>query len=55
MTGSKLDAVFDPVVKRYRATCPVCGYFAVRAKREAAIHVLAQHVAYTHDGKVGAA
>lgn len=48
---ARLDATYDPVVKRYRATCPTCGYVAVRAKREAAIHVLSQHVTYTHDSE----
>ena len=40
------DVSFDPVLRRYRATCPTCGYVAVRAKREAAVHVLSQHLAY---------
>lgn len=35
-------------VIRWRSTCPVCGYFSVRAKREAAVHVVSQHVAYEH-------
>lgn len=42
-------AEYDPVVKRYRATCPVCGYVAIRAKREAAEHVRDQHTTYTHE------
>lgn len=41
-------AEYDAVIKRYRATCPVCMYVAVRAKSEAAEHLLAQHIAYTH-------
>lgn len=55
MTTLKLDAKYDPVIGRYVAQCPHCLYFAVRAKSEAAIHVLSQHVAYTHDGNGGAA
>lgn len=43
--------VYDPVIKRYRAFCPKCDYVAIRAKSEAAAHVIAQHVAYAHDGK----
>ena len=45
-----LRTKYDPVLGRYRAAC-ACGFVAVRAKREAAEHVLAQHVAYEHDGK----
>ena len=52
MNKMKLDAVYDPVTKRYHATCPECGYKSVRAKREAALHVLAQHVVYTHEKEV---
>jgi len=44
-----LEAQYDPVIKRYRATCPECDYVAVRAKREAAIHAMSLHVAYSHD------
>ena len=44
-----MTTVYDPVLRRYRATCG-CGYEAVRAKREAAEHVLSQHIAYQHDG-----
>ena len=47
-----IDAQYDPVVRRYRAECPVCGYAAVRAKRDAALHVLAQHVVYAHERAV---
>lgn len=43
------EAVYDPVLKRYRATCPHCGYVSVRAKREAAEHNLSTHLAYQHD------
>lgn len=42
---------YDPVVKRWRAECPVCGYVAVRAKSEAAEHVCSQHIGYTHEGE----
>jgi len=45
----KLDTVYDPVIGRWRSTCPVCGFVAVRAKREAAEHVASQHLAYEHD------
>lgn len=48
------DSTYDPVIGRYRATCPSCGYVAVRAKRAAAEHALAQHVAYTHEGQPAA-
>jgi hypothetical protein len=48
--ATKPDVTYDPVVKRWRATCP-CGYVAVRAKREAALWALEQHVAYSHDGR----
>lgn len=41
-------SAYDPVIKRYRSTCPECGYAAVRAKSEAAEHAVAQHVAYQH-------
>jgi hypothetical protein len=34
---------FDPYLKRYVATCPVCGFKAVRAKRETAEWLLACH------------
>lgn len=47
----KAKAVYDPVIKRYRATCPICGYAAVRAKWEAAEHVLSQHLAYEHEAE----
>lgn len=40
-------AAYDPVTKRYRATCPHCGYVAVRAKRESAEHTLSLHVIHT--------
>ena len=46
-------SMYDPVVKRYRATCDACGFVAVRAEREAAEHRLALHINYDHDGKVG--
>jgi hypothetical protein len=51
MTSVRNATTYDPVLKRHRATCPTCGYAAVRAKRDAAAHVLAQHIAYAHDGK----
>lgn len=35
--------------KRHRVTCPVCGYATERAKKEAAEHAMAQHLAYAHD------
>lgn len=47
------DIVFDPAERRFRATCPVCGFVAVRAKREAALHYLVQHLAYEHDAEAG--
>ena len=47
----KRDAVYDPVTKRYKATCPECGYFAARAKREAALWALDQHIAYEHEAE----
>lgn len=50
MKKVKIEVSYDPVVKRFKAHCPECGYFAARAKREAAVHATAQHVAYTHDG-----
>ena len=52
MKKIKIDAAYDPVVKRWKATCSECGYFAARAKREAAVHALAQHVAYEHEAEV---
>jgi hypothetical protein len=48
----QIDAVYDPVVKRYRAPCPICGYVAVRAKRDAALWHLSQHVVHVHDAEV---
>jgi hypothetical protein len=48
----KLETAYDPVVRRYRSTCPLCGYVAVRAKREAAEHITSQHVAYEHGREV---
>lgn len=48
----KIDATYDPVAKRYKGDCPLCGYFAARAKRAAALHVLSQHVAYEHGREV---
>lgn len=39
---------YDAAIKRWRAFCPYCAYQAVRAKREAAEHVVSQHVNYTH-------
>lgn len=48
-TMPKLDAAYDPVLKRYRATCTTCGFVAVRAKRETAIHALSVHRAYQHE------
>ena len=50
-----ITAQYDPVIRRYRATCPDCGYVAVRAKREAAEHALHQHVAYEHGKETTAA
>lgn len=47
----KIETTYDPVIKRYRGTCPVCGYVAVRAKREAAQHAAEQHATYAHDGR----
>lgn len=44
----KLRAVYDPVIGRYKTTCPECGRVVVRAKSEAAVHNLAQHMAYEH-------
>jgi len=41
--------VYDAVVKRWRALCHDCGYQAVRAGRDNAEHVMAQHCAYKHD------
>lgn len=52
MKRVKIDASYDPVVKRYRAQCPDCPFAAVRAKREAALHALSQHVVYQHDKEV---
>jgi ribosomal protein S27AE len=49
MTTVKIYSEYDPVLKRYRVRCPKCGHVAVRAKREAALHVMAQHVAYEGD------
>jgi hypothetical protein len=46
--ATKIQIEYDGVLRRYRATCPVCGYVAVRSKREAAAHIIVQHVAYTH-------
>lgn len=51
MARKKFNIHYDAVLKRYRASCPHCSYFAVRAKSEAAEHVLSQHIAYAHDGK----
>jgi hypothetical protein len=45
----KPDALYDPVLKRYRATCELCGFVAVRAQRESAIWNLQQHYAYNHE------
>jgi hypothetical protein len=45
-TAKQPAAVYDPVVKRYKATCPSCGWIATRAKRESAEHNLAQHLNY---------
>lgn len=42
-------AQYDPVLKRYRATCPHCSYFVVRAKRESAEYNLSLHVTYQHE------
>ncbi len=44
------SAVKDPVTKKYVATCE-CGYRVERSKREAAEHVMSQHVSYTHGDK----
>ncbi len=41
-------AVYSPTIKRWRAACPHCNFVVKRAKREAAEHVLRQHVAYEH-------
>lgn len=50
MNAAKLPAaVWDPIVKRYKAPCPYCGWFAARTKMEAAEHALAQHAIYQHD------
>lgn len=38
--------------KVYEVTCPECGYTVKRSKLEAAGHVMAQHVAYTHSAPV---
>lgn len=45
-----ISVEYDPVAKRWKATCPHCGRIVARAKREAAEHNMAQHVAYEHDG-----
>ena len=39
---------YDPITKRHRCECATCAYTAVRAKREASEHVMAQHIAYQH-------
>jgi hypothetical protein len=52
MKKVKIDVVYVPVTKRYQATCPECGKFYVRAKREAALHNLSLHLAYDHDAEV---
>lgn len=44
----KPTAVYDPVLKRYRATCPECEFAAVRAKRESAEWNLGVHMSYAH-------
>jgi len=48
----KITAVYNRETKRYVAKCPLCPYGNVRSKREAALHVLAQHVAYVHQAEV---
>lgn len=45
----KTSPEYDPVVKRWKAHCPHCGKIYARAKREAAEHVLAQHLSYEHE------
>lgn len=45
---TKVEIVYDPVVKRWKATCPHCGRIVARAKREAAEHNMSQHLAYEH-------
>lgn len=44
----KLKVEWDALFKRYRATCTVCGWQGVRAKREAVEHLGSQHLAYEH-------
>lgn len=44
----KIETEYDPVLHRYRAFCPACHFQSVRAKREAATHIVAQHAAYEH-------
>lgn len=43
------QTTYDPEAKRHRAPCPHCDYVVVRAKREAALHALAIHIAYAHE------
>jgi hypothetical protein len=47
----KPEITYDPVLKRWKAHCSHCAYMAVRAKREAAEHILSQHTAYNHEGE----
>ena len=44
-----LGTTYDAEARRHRAACPFCDYAVVRAKKEAALHVLAQHVIYEHE------
>lgn len=54
MTKPKIEATYDPALARYRVHCPLCDHFAVRAKKEAAIHVISQHLAYVHEADLNA-
>ena len=45
---TKFELTYDRVADRWKAYCPHCGKIFARAKREAAEHVMTQHLAYEH-------
>jgi hypothetical protein len=47
-----ISAAWSSQARRHISECPLCGYSVSRSKREAALHVMSQHVTYEHGREV---